>query len=90
MPEVAKQISPPAPVDAFALVRQRRKIRRRWFLFAETLSLIVMIGSVLAGISQRFAAESLTPLFRILPIAAALVAGILPIVYFSNPNRRLR
>lgn len=71
-------------------LRQRRKLRRRWFLLAELVSIAVFIASVIAGISERFSAESLTPLFRVLPIAAALVAGILPIVYFSNPSRGLR
>ena len=86
------QIPPQSTVHANAvtMLRQRRKVRRRWFLAAESFSLALLIGSVLAGISQRFAAESLTPLFRVLPTAAALLAAILPIVYFSNPNRRLR
>lgn len=85
--------SPPpvaAPPDALALFRQRRRTFRRWFLVAETLSVAVMIGSILAGISERFASESLTPLFRVLPVAAAIVAGILPILFFSNPNRPSR
>lgn len=79
--------TPPHPMTA---LRQRRKLRRRWFLLAELLSIVVLTASVIAGISERFSAESLTPLFRVLPIAAALVAGILPIVYFSKPTRALR
>lgn len=71
-------------------LRQRRKLRRRWFLLAELLSIAVLVASVIAGISERFSAEALTPLFRVLPIAAALVAGLLPIVYFSKPTRGLR
>jgi hypothetical protein len=94
MLEVTKQIRPASPVqpslDVVAMVRQRRKRRRRWFLVAESLCLAVLVGSVLAGISQRFTAESFTPLFRIVPIAAALVAAILPIVYVGKPNRRLQ
>ena len=76
--------------DAVAILRQRRKVRRRRFQLAEIFSLIILLGSIAAGVSQRFTAQPLTPLFRILPIAAALLAGILPIVYFSNPNRRGR
>jgi hypothetical protein len=90
MPETTKQFRRPLHGDAVAILRQRRRVRRRSFLLAEMLSLTVLIGSILAGISQRFAADSFTPLFRILPIAAALVAAILPIIYFSNPQRRLR
>lgn len=94
MTEDSQQIRRPpltaAPPDPAALARHRRKLRRRWFLFAELLSLAVLLGSVVAGISERFTAESLTPLFRVLPIAAAIIAGILPIVYFSNPKRGMR
>jgi hypothetical protein len=92
--ELSKQLRRPAPVRACPnerfLFRQRRRTRRRWFLLAEILSLAVMIGSIVAGISERFAAESLTPLFRTLPVAAAIVAGVLPILFFGNPNRPSR
>jgi hypothetical protein len=88
--ELPKQLRRHAPVSAppneLVLFRLRRRTRRRWFLLAEILSLAVMVGSVVAGISERFAAESLTALFRILPVAAAIVAGILPILFFGNPN----
>lgn len=79
-----------APANDLLLFRQRRRTRRRWFLFAETLSLVILVGSIVAGISERFAAESLTPLFRVLPVAAAIAAGILPILFFGNPNRPSR
>lgn len=77
-----------APPDTIAFMRQRRRARRRWFLVAEALSLAVLFGSVAAGISERFAAESLTPVFRVLPIAAAIVAGVLPILFFGNRQGR--
>ena len=92
--EPPTQLRPPPPViappNALASFRQRRRTLRRWFLGAETLSLAVMAGSIVAGISERFASESLTPLFRVLPVAAAIVAGILPILFFSNPYRPSR
>jgi len=58
------------------------------FIAFETISIAVLLLSILAGISQRFAAESLTPIFRVLPITAAAVAGILPILFFGDPKRR--
>jgi hypothetical protein len=76
------------PPNDLALFRQRRRARRRWFLLAEMLSLAVLVGSIVAGVSERFTAESLTPVFRVLPVAAAIVAGILPIIFFGSPNRR--
>ena len=89
MPDAVKQIRPPYSRDTAAIVRQRRRLRRRSFLLAEILTLALMLGSVLAGIYLRFTAESFAPLFRILPIAAAMLAALLPIIYFSNPHRRL-
>jgi hypothetical protein len=58
------------------------------FIVAEVLVLSVLILSVLAGISERFSSESFTPVFRALPITAAVVAAILPILFFGDPKRR--
>ena len=60
------------------------------FLLAEIVAIAVLCGSVIAGISERFAAESLTPLFRGLPVTAAIVAAILPILFFGHPKRKGR
>ena len=90
--EPPKQPRRPAPVNAppdeLILFRKRRRTRRAWFLLAETLSLALLVGSVVAGISERYAADSLTPLFRILPIAAAMIAGLLPIIFFGHRRGR--
>ena len=58
------------------------------FIGAEALALIVLVLSVLAGISERFASEFFTPIFRALPITAAAVAAILPILFFGDPKKR--
>jgi hypothetical protein len=58
------------------------------FIAVEIVALAILFGSVIAGISERFANESLTPLFRALPITAAIVAAVLPILFFGNPKRR--
>jgi hypothetical protein len=55
---------------------------------AETFAVAVTIASVVAGISARFAAETFTPIFRVLPISAAVVAAILPIFFFGDLRRR--
>ncbi|HVF71164.1 MAG TPA: hypothetical protein VM940_06115 [Chthoniobacterales bacterium] len=54
------------------------------FLVAEAFAIAVMMASVVAGVSARFAADSLTPIFKVLPITAAVVAAILPIVFFGT------
>jgi len=58
------------------------------FVAAETLAVGILMASIIAGVSARFAVESLTPIFRILPIIAAAAAAILPILFFGNPKRR--
>jgi len=73
-----------------ALVRHRRRLKMLRFAVFEVLALGIMVASALAGVSARFAAESLTPLFRVLPISAAIVAVILPIFFFGDPKRRNR
>jgi hypothetical protein len=69
-------------------IRRRRRMRTARFIAFETVAVAVFVLSVLAGISERFAAESLTPLFRTLPITAAVVAAILPIFFFGDPKRK--
>jgi pyrroline-5-carboxylate reductase len=58
------------------------------FIAAETVAIAVLVVSVLAGISERFASASLTPVFRALPITAAIVAAVLPILFFGGPQGR--
>lgn len=58
------------------------------FMAAEIVAISVLILSVLAGISERFASESLTPIFRALPITAAVAAAIFPILFFGGSKRR--
>jgi hypothetical protein len=60
------------------------------FIASETFAIGIFVASVLAGISERFASESLTPIFRILPITAAAVAALLPILFFAFPKGRGR
>ncbi len=71
-----------------ALVRQRRRRKFVRFAVAEAVAIVVLVGSLIAGLSAPFAAESLTPFFRVVPIGAALVATVVPIVFFGNPMRR--
>jgi hypothetical protein len=60
------------------------------FIVSEAIAIGVMVASALAGISARFAAESLNPILRILPVSAAVIAVILPIIFFGDPKRRNR
>jgi hypothetical protein len=91
--ETPPSIGPVAGQDSQARsiaeeVRRRRRIRTARFIAFETVAIAVFVISVLAGITERFAAETLTPLFRTLPITAAVVATILPILFFGDPKRK--
>lgn len=76
--------------DPVVIAHLRRRRRWAWFIAAEIGAGAFLVASVTAGISERFAAESLTPLFRVLPIAAASLVAILPILFFGDPKRRSR
>jgi hypothetical protein len=79
-----------SPEDPAALVRHRRRVRTARFIVCETIAVAIMVASALAGVSARFAADNLTPIFRVLPVSAAIVAAILPIIFFGDPKRRNR
>jgi hypothetical protein len=83
---VASEVESPEQQIA-RMVRRRRRLRVIRFVAAEVLAVAALILSVLAGTSERFASESLTPIFRALPITLAVVAAILPILFFGGPKR---
>jgi hypothetical protein len=60
------------------------------FIVCEAIAIAIAVVSSLAATSVRFGAESLTPAFQVIPITAATVAVILPILFFGNPRRRNR
>jgi len=73
-----------------ALLRRKRRMRAVRFVVGEVIAIAVAVVSSLAATSARFGAENLTPAFRVIPITAATVAVILPILFFANPRRRQR
>ena len=80
-----------APPDSpVALLRRRRRTKFIRFVLVESLAVAVMIGFGLAGMASDTASESLTPLFRILPIAAAVAATLIPILFYGFSGRRPR
>jgi hypothetical protein len=72
------------------IIRHRRRVRLLYFIILEGVVIGLMIISAMAGISSRFAEESLTPIFRVVPVSAAIVSVILPIIFFGDPKRRNR
>jgi|GraSoiStandDraft_16_1057320.scaffolds.fasta_scaffold1987774_2 hypothetical protein len=71
-------------------IPRRRRTRFICFVALESIAITLVLGSVVAGLSEEFAAESLTPIFRFLPIGAAAIATILPILFFGSPYHRRR
>jgi uncharacterized membrane protein YoaK (UPF0700 family) len=75
-------------VEVARLLRGRRRARLLRFVALETLAVALIIVSVIAGLSERFASESLTKIFELLPVAFAIVAVGLPIFFFGHPRHR--
>ena len=59
---------------------------RHFFIF-ESLALVMLLGSLWGGVATHFSSETYAQFFRLLPIAPAIVAVILPILYFALPAR---
>jgi hypothetical protein len=74
---------------AAAIVRERRQRRLLRFALCEAAAILLTVASMLAGMSTRFLDESLTPLFRMLPIVGAAAATILPILFYGRPTGRV-
>jgi hypothetical protein len=72
------------------LIRRRRRVRMLRFIACEAVAIGIMVASAIAGLSARFATETLTPFFRILPITAAAAATIIPILFYGSAGRRPR
>ncbi len=62
-------------------------MRRIRFLLCETLALALLAGTVVAGVSERFVSDSFTPLFKYLPAGAAILAAIIPILFYGKGRR---
>jgi len=77
-----------SPDNIALIIRRRRRLRMLRFIVLEMIAIGVTVASAIAGISIRFAAESLTSVFRVLPVGAAVIAAILPIAFFGHPERR--
>lgn len=81
---------PPPEADGGSLRRASNSRRRRkffWFLLVESIVGSLIVTSILAGLFVRVASESWTPLFRVVPIGAAAIATIVPILFYGNSRR---
>lgn len=76
-----------APADSKTLIGQRRRRRFALFLVVEAAAIVLFVGSLLTSVLTPFAAESFTPFFRVIPIGSAIVAAVVPILFFGNPMR---
>ena len=62
-------------------------MKLRYFLIFESLAVAFLLLSVWGGVAAHSWPETFAPFFRILPIAPAIVAALLPILYFALPAR---
>jgi hypothetical protein len=77
-----------AETEVARLMRRRRRARLARFIVLETLAIALTAASVLGGLMERFVSESLTKIFEVLPVTFAVVAVVLPIVFFGHPRHR--
>jgi fatty acid desaturase len=82
---------PRAPADpSRSAIKSRHRSKLVVFIVAESIAIAVLIVSILMGLSLHSASEFWAPVLRVLPVGAAAVAAILPIVFFgtNRPRRR--
>jgi hypothetical protein len=65
--------------------QRRRRLKLIRFVVWQTIALSVVAGAATLGISQWFTDESLTLALRLLTIAGALAATIIPIIFYAVP-----
>ena len=66
-------------------VQRARRLKFVRFIIWQVAALSVVAGSVALGISQHFTDESLTLVFKLLTISAAVAAAIIPIIFYALP-----
>ena len=62
-------------------------MKLRYFLIFESLAVVLLLLALWGGVAAHSWSETFAPFLRILPIAPAIVAAILPILYFALPAR---
>lgn len=62
-------------------------MKLRYFLIFESLAVALLLLALWGGVAAHSWPETFAPVLRILPIAPAIVAAILPILYFALPAR---
>ena len=87
----ARQISAPLgetiPVTSY---RSRSRKKLITFLLLEGLTVLLLVGVAMLALSEHYAEESLTALFRNTTIALAVVAAVLPVLFYGRPRERYR
>ena len=68
----------------------RRRARLRRFVLLEVAVLLLLAISVTAGLSDRFADESLTAFFKTVTISLAVAAVVIPVAFYGRPKSDLR
>lgn len=68
----------------------RRRVRLRRFVLLEVTVLLLLAVSATAGLSDRFADESLTAFFTTVTISLAVAAVAIPVAFYGRPKSDLR
>jgi hypothetical protein len=82
--EEAARTSEPRPRLRFQIQWGSRLMR---FLTYEAAAILVLLGAVLLGLAHRAPDDPLNLLTRILAIGAAIVAAVIPVLFYGLPER---
>ena len=69
---------------------RRRRVRLTRFILLEVAVLLVLAVTAAAGLSDRFADESLTAFFKTVTITLAIAAVAIPVACYGLPKSDLR
>ena len=87
----ARPISVPL-AETPQLPSYRSRSRRKFvtFLLLESLALVLLARIATLALSERYAQESLTALFRDATIALAVLVVVLPVLFYGLPREKYR
>jgi hypothetical protein len=75
-----------AAAEEWPEIRERQRTKFFWFVGCEVVVLALLVGAVLFGWSNRFGYGSLSPAARLGAVVGAIVAAVLPIIFYGLPQ----
>jgi hypothetical protein len=84
--DVTEDYDFPEPPSVWPLAQRRRRARLVRFVALEVFVLLILAVAVLVGLNFRLSGGSIAPAARIIAIVAAVVAVVVPILFYGIPE----